>query len=383
MEPFRIDFAMNRGHEMLLDREGGISRNELDDIELHMLQSQRIPFVLPMDWFELDGQVAFRYKLDGFKMLRHRLQLQPLKMQQFYALLLGVADALDECRNYMLRPEAFLLDEQFVFSGEQLHDIRLAYVPMKEQAPPAASDVNGMLMLIVRLTAYVEELDGDGLKRILQHADAAKWSLPEFRTLLLELIGGAGGVCGQEQTQKGNQAAPLPPSQEPLQSYDARWPGQADISRPSGGEPSSAANDPYFGQSSFESAPSYTGWLSPRKALKDAALAEADDLYAADVDYDEDSYERNNANHSRQKWLFIAVFAIAVACVWRLVYFDARSAPSLLISGGITLLLTAGLLLAFRKRAEQPDVWGDGEEEWDEEEDDASFMGSAAGLRAS
>ncbi len=189
MQSFRIDFEMNQGHEMTIDRESGICRGELDEIELHMLHSEKIPYLLPVDWFELDGKVTFRYKLSGMKMLLHRLQQQPLTMEQYYTLILGVTDALFECKHYMLRPEGCLLDEQFIFTSERLHDIHLAYVPMKGGAEEQMIGAGDLLSLIVRFTSYIDKIDGEGLKRVLHHLTGKKWPLVELRATLLDLIG--------------------------------------------------------------------------------------------------------------------------------------------------------------------------------------------------
>ena len=178
MHNYRIDFTMNHGHEMTLDKESGIERGELDDIELQMLQGQSIPHLLPIDWLELNGKVTFRYALNGFKMLYHRLQQSPITMQQYYMLILGIIDALDECKHYMLRPEGCMLNEHYIFVGEQLHDIRLAYVPMKESSNHLWR--SELLTLVATFTAYVDQIDGEGLKRVLVHLTGQKWPLNSF-----------------------------------------------------------------------------------------------------------------------------------------------------------------------------------------------------------
>ena len=38
---FTMDFSISRGHELIISREQGIRRDELDEIELQMLQSSR------------------------------------------------------------------------------------------------------------------------------------------------------------------------------------------------------------------------------------------------------------------------------------------------------------------------------------------------------
>ncbi len=375
MTSFRIDFAMNRGHEMLLDREAGIGRAELDDIELHMLQSQRIPFVLPMDWLELDGRVTFRYRLDGYKMIRHRLQMQPLTMNQFYAILLGVADALDECRNYMLRPENFLLDEQFVFSGDRLHDIRLAYVPMKGKDWTAAPAAEGMLMLIIKLTAHVDQLDGNGLQRVLQHADAAKWSLSELKSLLLELIGDEGSARPKERLQLPKEEVNAQPHPAPPESSSQSQP-KARVSSWSTTGAGDAGAGKLPNAQPFYALPSDAG----RSGGGDWAGMNDGDAYA-EIEDEEEADSRNGSRRSRSKWLFGAAYTIIVATVWRFIYFNAKNGQSLLMCAGITLLLGAFLLAIGFKREKEQEVWRE-LDDTDEGDFDASVADAESVLRS-
>jgi len=187
---YRIDFAMDRGHEMIVDRDNGIRREELEEVELNMLRSNRIPHLLPLTWFELDGRVTFRYTLSGRRMLSHRLAVQSLTMEQFYMMLLGVVEALDECRHYMLRPEGCLLDDQYLFIGEQWNDISMAYVPLKQPEQSNAGTAN-LLALVVRWTAHISAIHGAGLQRLLQLLNQSNWPLTELRMALLELGGHA------------------------------------------------------------------------------------------------------------------------------------------------------------------------------------------------
>ncbi|CAM4313116.1 DUF6382 domain-containing protein [Paenibacillus alkaliterrae] len=314
MQSYRIDFAMNRGHEMTLDRESGIDRSELDDIELQMLHSQRIPYLLPVDWFELDGKVTFRYTLTGMKMLLHRMQQQSLTMEQYYTLILSVTDALSECKHYMLRPEGCLLDEQFIFIGEQLHDIRLAYVPMKGGAEEQPIGANDLLALIVRFTSYVDRIDGAGLKRILQHLIGKKWPLADLRSTLLELIGGS--------ELKPMTAQPRL-SEHLIDRFSLR-------------------------PAVHQHTPLQLNDLEDEKAeLFEKPIAASDEY--ADIPY----IQEQEVEDSKKKWIVTAALVIAIACIWRFIYFAVFTRQGLLISAGITLLLIAAILFVCRKSSFQ------------------------------
>lgn len=188
MGPFRVDYAMNRGHELILDREQPITREELDTMELQMLRSNQVPFLLPVEWIEIDGCVTFRYSIEGRRMLSHQLQLQAMTMQQFYMCLLAITEALDGCKSYLLRPECCVLDEMYIFVGERWDEVSLLYVPFRNKEQ-AADELTAFLPLIMRLAAHVQQLDGAGLQAILRQVNDSRSVRPALIRTLLQWIG--------------------------------------------------------------------------------------------------------------------------------------------------------------------------------------------------
>ncbi len=330
MHAFRIDYAMNRGHEMLLDRESGIRRNDLEEIELQMLRSQRIPYLLPVDWLEMDGCVTFRYSLDGTRMLVHRLQQEPLTMEQYYGLVLAVTDVLLDCREYMLRPESFLLSEPFIFAGERPGDLRFVYVPLRQREGHGYDEAgSGLLRLLVRWTSYVADIDGAGLQKLLQLLGGGGWPLKELRETALELIGdirplrpdGAGERPGGPAASSAAGPVPAVP--------------------PAAGSYSSSAVHVLKPASVRQTGASSTG-IHPmeRSPVSAGGPEEANELA-----FEEDEARPNG----RRGWLMSAAGLVAAACVWRFVYLASPSMRSLLISGGMTLLLGAGIFYIWRR----------------------------------
>lgn len=305
MQSLRIDFSMNRGHEMTIDREQGIVRSDLDELELRMLRTQRVPYLLPIDWLEMDGKVTFRYSLTGMKMLVHRLQGEAITMSRYYTLLLAVTDALLECREYMLRPEGCLLNDQFIFTGERMGDIRLAYLPLKTLQPNAEQKGDDLLALVVRWTSYVERIDGEGLKRIMQLLNRSRFPLSDLRETLLDLIVIESGAARQESMQPLLMTSMAEDEQSPkLDSGPAR-PVTSDQSD----------KEEQFGED-----------IIP---------------YAEDTDAPE---ERNKG-----KWITGALSLLIAACIWRFIYVQSPSVTRLLFCGGLTLLLLGAVIYIWSK----------------------------------
>lgn len=318
-QPFRIDFSMNRGHEMIIDRKEGILRDELDELELQMLQSGKIPHLLPVEWIEIDGRITFRYVLAGRKMLLHRLQVQSLSMEQFYTLLLGVVEAFEECKHYMLRPEGCLLDDQYLFVGEQLNDIALAYLPLKEGMRDSVSGAADLLTLVVRWTAYIQDIDGAGLQRILQPLNGSKWPLSELRSVLLGLIGDAFIHAGPKQASE-----------------------RISISFPA----ASLAGDARVIESkeSCEPRPQAVGVSVLKHATIATSVPKLQDIPLVEL-------EAQDSDAARKKlWVTAAVVTIAIACVWKYIYLSSHSRSSFYISLGLTFMGIAALYMVWSRR---------------------------------
>lgn len=307
-QPFVIDFSMNHGHEMIIDRKDGIRREELDGLELQMLQSSKIPHLLPIEWLEIDGGVTFRYGLAGRKMLLHRLQVQPLTMEQFYILLLGIVEAFEECKHHMLRPEGCLLDDQYLFVGEQLNDIAVAYIPLKEGQLDGVPGAGDLLSLVVRWTAYIQEIDGAGLQRVLQPLNGSKWPLSELRSILLGLIGDAFIQSGPRPIQ------PIVPSFVPV------------------------------AKQSESIAPVRLQTEAPIPSVR---LRAADHQPIQLVEMEE---EPDSETAKKKLWITAAVVAIAVACIWKYIYVPTHSKSSLYISLGLSFMGIAAFYMVWMRR---------------------------------
>ncbi|RIX52750.1 FHA domain-containing protein [Paenibacillus nanensis] len=325
MRQFRIDFAMNNRHEMIVDSEKGIFRHELDELELQMLRSQTVPYLLPIEWSEIDGIVTFRYALTGMRMLVHRLQQEPITMEQYYGLLLSVTDALLECKDYMLRPESCMLNDQFIFTGERMDDIRFVYLPLKEADGIGLQPVDGLLQLAVRWTTYIDTIDGEGLKRIVQSLGQSRSPLNNLRETLLELIanghgGGAASLC--EIASR--------PKEQPF------------------------ASQPYAGlvdkpeQHVLRQSISEAGKERNGLPLNIVLMNDAEQSNGGELLHDADEPEQG-ARRRQGKWMMIAAWALGAACVWRFLYMSEPSRSNLLICAALTLLLTGGLYYAWTK----------------------------------
>ncbi|WP_270169250.1 DUF6382 domain-containing protein [Paenibacillus sp. SYP-B4298] len=334
MREYAIDFTMNRGHEMVLSDPERLTRDRLDELELRMLQAEKVPGLLELEWLELDGAISFHYKLDGKRMLAHRLQLHPLSMADYCSLLLGVLETLDNCRLYMLRPEAIVLHENYIFAGDSWQELGLVYVPVQDSSSLGQqSSHEGLLGLAVRWATHIQHVDGTALQHILQQLDPGSGSLSELRLLLLDLVSSPYGMT------EGNIAHP----QTAVQTTVAHRARLADAVAPrpekivEAKETMSASvmrND-----KAWQPAGGASVSASPVRE-RDEGIASTNDSSKA-------------GKGVRVHIMLMLVACVAIAAVWRLIYLEEPSKPNLLISSGISMLVAGSaalLYLGLRKR---------------------------------
>ncbi|MFS0723441.1 DUF6382 domain-containing protein [Paenibacillus sp. 1P07SE] len=338
MEPFRMDFAMQRGHEMLLDRETGIVRAELDELELSMLQAADMPRLLKMDWYDLDGRITFRYVLAGKRMLSHRLQTGPFTMRQYYQLMLTIVEALDDCKHYMLRSEAILLHEHYMYVGEAWSDIGLAYMPLREE--PEQPVRERLMALAVRWTIHVEQVNGAGLQRMLRELGTSSADWTGIRELLLELTALA-ALPDAARVQKQQIGAVEPStyvqSKARPAAVQSRMDAQPSLRREQDLRPPAAASP-----SLDVKAASWHGSPKPSAA---AIARDPLDLPAPESL----ATKQPEGVASRRKIIIGAIVAVAAALVWRYGYMDAPTMQRAMFCGGLTLLMAAAGYWVWRR----------------------------------
>ena len=185
------DFVRNGGAFMILEKAGGMRMEELSRVQIGMLLSNRIPRFLSVHTREIDQNVTLQYDISGYKMLSQMLKSGQIGLPVLYHLLFQLADTLVECRQYMLEPKNLWIQEDYIFIRGSIEqgELGLVYVPgmntqQKDHTPQLFRD------LVIRLMAHVQELQGEGIQRVLQLCNDEWWDIQQLRELLLELCAG-------------------------------------------------------------------------------------------------------------------------------------------------------------------------------------------------
>ncbi len=344
MEPFLVDFAMQRGHEMLITRDPPFKRGDMDEVDLNMLQAETIPRLLRVDWLEVDDCIQFRYGLTGTRMLAQRLAAQPLSMMDYYELLLGVIEALDECRHYLLRENCCLLDERYLFVGERWGDVWLTYVPLRDGCSRQPYH-EALLSLAARWGARVTEVEGGGLQMVLKLLEAPGSSLTSIRNALLEWMGTRAGTPSPDaraaiERAYGTERPNVGSRHAGRKGFDAASMTNP-LARKSGDDGNAARSSRQQDRERAGSA--FRG--QPQTHAAEGGQAELTGY----LDREWRTEQGKQADASRAKWLSGALTLVVCACCWRFVYLPSPGMAQLLICTGLTLLMLWGMVTLWSK----------------------------------
>ncbi|WP_046213053.1 DUF6382 domain-containing protein [Paenibacillus wulumuqiensis] len=189
MEILTQDFIQDGKTYMTIDREAGFQQNDLSKTQTGMMLSSRIRGILQLHLHEVNMKAVLRYDISGKKMLRHCLQSEPMGIAEYLGLLLQIVSTLEESSQYMLSLPNYVLDEQYMFVDGTLQagGLYLTYVPSLEMLTD--EPVQSILSrLASRWMAYVAELTGNKVQRILKYCQNDNFNLQELKLLLLELL---------------------------------------------------------------------------------------------------------------------------------------------------------------------------------------------------
>lgn len=354
------DFVRNGGVFMVLERPDGLRMDELSSVQVGMLASNRIARVLPVHIREVDLKVTLQYDIAGFKMLSHALKTKKIKLHVLYGLLFQIADTLLESRQYMLESCKFILQEDYLFVNGSLDQggIGMIYVPIQDAA---WTDVPQQFReLVIRLMAHVQQLQGEGIQRVLQLCHEESWDIRHLRELLLELY--ANGQKSEDDPEKTTA-----PSVQPAAASGM----EAELHAVSHGmlrglesEPesflfkrrgimSSALETgqpqpflPRSGERSAEEPEKPSNYDSKKKRMFKRSSADSGEDRSLETDVDDEGKDAGSA-----KVTYIALGCmVGMALIWRFIYMEQPGQMEMMVSSALSIILLGAAVWAWKGR---------------------------------
>ncbi|WP_080836320.1 DUF6382 domain-containing protein [Cohnella massiliensis] len=331
MDGYKIRFERGRGHKMIVEGEPPIGISELDSLQLSMLRACKAPGLLELETEELNGRIALRYALSGRRMLSQALRGGRWTMEEAMSAFCSLADMLENAEDMMLDRERFALTDDFIFIGEQGHDLSFTYLPVLRGAP--GGDFSATLeRLVVRWLMHVDRPDGLAMKKLLQIAGSADFSPAALRRCSRE-IAAEGSIAWPEPQSVSSMGQERParpaaasPHRENIGDASNRGPYADSVARPNGR--TVAASEPA----------SVPGGLLKRLKPELQDPQSLSGLLGAENGPEKRNEEKEAMPVGRIRTYAAACAALASALAWRFLYLPSPETRNMALSAGLTLL---------------------------------------------
>ncbi|MCA1294421.1 FHA domain-containing protein [Paenibacillus sp. alder61] len=322
MPELTADFIRNGGTYMVLGAKGGLHSRQFNRVQRSMLSSVSIPNLLRLDVREVDFEVSLHYEITGKRMLSQCLKQEKITMPELYGLLMQIAEALDDCKQFMLTPLNFYLDVDFIFVEEPLSSgiLYFTYLPFTETL--SAESLSGALIgLITRLITSVSTMEGEGIQQLLRLCSDELFSLSEFKKLLVRLMAGEEPASAGGTGYHGPEKLPCRPDSRSSAATIKEYVPEQDVPA-SAGDLYTSISDIY----GEEVCSAFPGASEPGGRISQSSAS------------------------SRVYTYIFGGTVLAAALLWKLIYFDHPGSLNRSICLALTVLLIAAALLILRGR---------------------------------
>ncbi|MGF7049855.1 hypothetical protein J2T13_004378 [Paenibacillus sp. DS2015] len=331
MTDLQRDFIHNGGTYMVLGGAEGFPSSDIIRVQTSMISAARIPHHLTLRLKELDFKVVLQYDITDKKMLSHLLKSEKLRMAEYYGLLLQIVSTLEESKLYMLQPDKYNLNEDYIFveGTLQIGSLYLTYIPVlnTESASVGAS----LSLLITRLMTAVSELQGNGVQRLLHYVADDGFTLLGLRRMLLSLLTEDGEQAVSHEQRRVISPPMVATIQQPsIESRSQRFAEDHEIHTAS-----SQVHDGRLAMNQGERRP-------VKKEMGPSNYQMERSLPTRMNDRDESEMEEDLERNSAIRTYLMVGYILISALLWKFLFMNNPSKVMLLVS--IVLTVSLGIL---------------------------------------
>lgn len=204
---------------MFYEKDGEeLTTDDFNSVQLKMIQSNRIPHLLPLSVENMDLSAKLFYNIQSKSKIISFFRNNRTTMNDYYQLFLSIVKTLEDSSSYMLNQEHYILHTDYIFVGRNASDVYLIYLPIgnleRETTP-----LEDMKQLLTDIAGEVEGLQGNEFKSILSYIRSHNFSLPGLKKLLVDLMSLRSSVnqpqndAAQAPGGDMQQSQDMPPSQ--------------------------------------------------------------------------------------------------------------------------------------------------------------------------
>src|SRR5699024_858541 len=137
-------------------------------VQLKMIQSNRIPHLLPLNVENIDLSAKLYYNIQSKSKIISFFRNNKATMNDYYQLYLSIVKDLKDSSSYMLNQQHYILHTYYIFVSRNASYVYLAYLPV-ENLDRETTALEDKKQLLTDIAGAVEGLQGNEFKSILSY----------------------------------------------------------------------------------------------------------------------------------------------------------------------------------------------------------------------
>lgn len=182
--------------------------------QVEMIANNHLQGILELDVRQKNDTLGFYYNITSRQPLLQFLKRKRLTAEELAAVLRSIVATLLEARNYLLKENLFLLEEEFMYINPNTLEVSMVYVPVELEGD-YRQNVKEFMVQLVMFTAEVEESGNAFIQKVLIDVKREAFTLPDFFKLLSDKkdpqqVAASGAVHPGPEIQKEADGVPKP-----------------------------------------------------------------------------------------------------------------------------------------------------------------------------
>ncbi len=158
------------------------------DHQLRMLENNCVKYVLSPEMVMKEGLACFYYNITSKISLSFLLKRQKLSKEEFLRLLLNITSSVSDSTGYLLNPESFIFNTEYIYINPETLEPSLVYLPVKSGHIECGT-LQGFISELLMMHIQAEGFDkGNFVQRILSVARSDVFSLKACAEVMRELM---------------------------------------------------------------------------------------------------------------------------------------------------------------------------------------------------
>lgn len=211
---FQYNYIQNEGNYLIIFKEEGIKNIDLNDIQIKMILSNRIPYLLPIELEDSDFNIKIRYNTTFKTILSSYLTKYQVDFDQRIQILFKIVSIIDDSKIYMLNENNYVINSDFIFISKDYSKIFLTYIPVK-----SIENNTQFQTEIKRFIEYIfngqSDINFDFYKKLKDFINCDNFTINDLKRMLIILLDNKNNckekkdLCNDSLIEKNNDEVNL------------------------------------------------------------------------------------------------------------------------------------------------------------------------------